>query len=248
MSRGGGGGDLRTFWTRRGGVDLDRAKLEAEELAEAAELAERFVRDNVTYSVDEFELNLSEIERQVGTLAYLKGDNSIGGEAAASRAAAASAAAAAARERRKQARLAQRRSSIRELKAREERAALRKMKEAVVPKAMYTTASQADFDRFLQEQQLESREWIEDELEVRRGEEDTPDFNDYYSEGGKSTPPHVTLPSANTKIILPTLMVSTLSRNNLLSPLEPDNNNDNNNDGDEMILWTMRDSDRKSKK
>lgn len=228
------GGDLRTYWTRRGGVDVDRAKLEAEERAEAAELAEKFIRDNVTYSVDGFELNLSEIERQVGTLAYLKGEGerSIGAAAAA----AAVSAAAAAEAKRKQARAARRRSSLQDRKAREESAALRKMKEAVVPSAMYHSASQADFDRFLEQQQLKSREWIEDELKVREGEDDTPTFNDNALERRveAKSPPQVLLPSTT---ILPKLMVSTLSRNNLLSPLEEDLDNANT---DEMILWTMR--------
>ena len=107
------------------------------------------------------------------------------------------------------------------------------MKE-VLPRSIFELQNRADFDQFLEDTQLQSREWIEDEIKIRQGEDGIPDFNEELASKMSTARPD------GPKIgRLPTLTVSSLSRYNHIDQEAAE---------DEMILWTMRDVERKGKR
>ena len=230
--------------------------MESEELAEAAQIAERFVNETVKYSVSDFERALGEIERQVGTLAYLPKDKSPFGMSQDQKAAISAAAAeSACREARRLELAAKHRLSLQEKQAREQRIETRRRVESVVPKSMYLS-SQDEFNRFLLEEQQISREFIEEEVRAQQEEDQNGKIDDAASSTSSLASFHTTASEeADDEIVkndsngkknraLPTLVISTISRHNIVDPIGPGNEEP----ADEMILWTMRCSERKKKK
>lgn len=208
--------DLRTHWNRRGGVCLPRDYWEDHDAAEMSSLAEQFIVNNVKYSVDDFSCNLREIERQVGMLAYLpKKSVATGSDKTATSS-------------------ISRKKNMRQSRRLSKQSRISNQVSGVKPQSLdeklqhiRISNSDEEFYQFLDDIQKDCRDWLEDELLVRRQAEiescNLPDFN-LASNADKAK---------TSQRALPTLVASSCSRHN--------HKESSDDDKDEIILFTHRD-------